>query len=433
MRIAVLSTHTCPLASLGGKETGGMNVYVRETSRELARRGVLVHIFTRSQNPSIPRRVSLGEGVDVFHVPAGPERPYPKDLVLEHLAEFVRGVLTMARGPYDLIHSHYWLSGVAGLELRKSWGIPQVHMYHTLARVKNIVARNTAEMEKTPRLNWEMELAREVDALIAPHPLERAQLVWHYQAPPERIHIVPCGVDTSVFHPMDPWEAMKSLGIEGRRWAIFVGRLDPIKGLDILFQAAKILRDHLGPWDVPLGVMIVGGTKAEDGIASSLEVVGLREMARSAGVEDMVIFVGPKSQEELPLYYNAAELCVLPSRYESFGMVALEAMACGTPVVASRVGGLAYTVIHGETGLLVPEGKPEELAQALAILFRERSLRNRLGERAAQRARAFSWRRVVDGLMEVYGRVLGRAEGSGPKRLEAPIAWMGETQRGFSL
>ncbi len=433
MRIAVLSTHTCPLAALGGKETGGMNVYVRETSRELAKRGVLVDIFTRSQNPNIPRRVLLGEGVDVFHVPAGPERPYPKHLVLEHLAEFVQGVLEMARGPYDLIHTHYWLSGVAGLELRKHWGIPQVHMYHTLAWVKNTVARNSVEREKTPRLTWEMELARKVDALVAPHPSERAQLIWHYQAPPERIHIVPCGVDTSVFYPMDRVEVMKSLGIEGGRWAIFVGRLDPIKGLDTLLHAVKILRDHLGPWDLPLGVMIVGGTKAEDGIASSPEVMGLREMARSLGVEGMVMFLGPKTQEELPLYYNAAEVCVLPSRYESFGMVALEAMACGTPVVASKVGGLAYTIIHGETGLLVPEGKPEDLAKALAILFREGSLRDRLGERAAQRARAFSWRRVVDGLLEVYGRVLGKERGSGCQRAEAPFTWAAEIQRGSSL
>lgn len=430
MRVAVLSTHTCPLAALGGKETGGMNVYVRETSRELARRGAMVDIFTRSQNPQIPRMVALERGVNVFHIPAGPERPYPKYKVLEHLEEFIQGVLRVAKGPYDIIHTHYWLSGVAGLHLRGIWNVPQVHMYHTLASVKNIVARAVGEMEKTPRLLWEAQLARKVDALVVPHPLERAQLVWHYQGNPERIHVIPCGVDTSLFRPMDRQAAKKYLGIKGRRLILFVGRLDPIKGLDTLLHAARILKHNLGPWDEPFSIMIVGGAGGNGDISSTPEIVALKEIAKCMEVEDSLIFFGSKSQTELPFYYAASEVCVLPSRYESFGMVALEAMACGTPVVASRVGGLTYTVIHGETGLLVPEGKPEELARALAILLRDEELRDRLGQNATRRAKNFSWARVVEGLLDLYNQLLGQKEASGSLRRAGGFGLVAEIQRG---
>lgn len=407
MRLAVVSAHTCPLASLGGKETGGMNVYVRESCAELGRRGIEVDIFTRSQDPGVARRVELRPGVNVHHVPAGPVRPYPKYELVDHLEEFVSGILERASGPYDLIHTHYWISGMAGLRLRDVWKAPVVHMFHTMGWIKNLVARRKEEAEGEIRMRWEYQVAREADGLVAPHPLERAQLVWHYGADPGRIKVIPCGVDTSLFRPMNRALAQRILGLQAGPWIIFVGRLDPIKGLDTLMEAMALLgrKRWRGQAQRP-SVLVVGGSKPEQEAQAAPEIRGLMAQARALGIEDMVRFVGPKSQDSLALYYGASSLCVLPSRYESFGMAALEAMACGIPVVASRVGGLSYTVLDGQTGLLVPEGNAQQLADTMERLLRDGQLRRQMGTQAVRHARRFSWPRVVDLLLEMFQRLL---------------------------
>lgn len=409
MRVAVISAHTCPLASLGGKETGGMNVYVRETSRELSRRGIEVDVFTRSQNPEIPQVVSLAPGVKVFHVPAGPEAPYDKYLLMNHLKEFVEGVLKRGSRRYDLIHSHYWISGAAALELRRHWGVPLVHMYHTLGFIKNRVARRQDERERSVRLLWEKEIARSADALVASHPLERAELVWNYEASPHRVTVIPCGVDLSLFRPRDSVASRARLGLEERPWLLFVGRLEPIKGLDTLLRAMAILKGRKASRSGSAGLIIIGG---ENGKALQQGIErDIRLEVKALGIEDMVFLMGPRPQAELPSFYCASEACILPSRYESFGMVALEAMACGIPVIASRVGGLSFAVREGETGFLIPEGDAHALAEAIERLLRDRRMAKRLGSQASCWARGFGWDSVVDSILMLYSELRGLSHG----------------------
>lgn len=405
MKVAVISAHTCPLAALGGKESGGMNVYVRETCRELSRRGIEVDVFTRSQNPEIPSVISLAPGVRVFHVPAGPQAPYDKYLLIDHLEEFVEGVLGCGSERYDLIHSHYWISGAAALQLRRHWGVPLVHMYHTLGFIKNRVARGKGERERSVRLLWEAEIARRADALVASHPLERAQLIWNYDAPPHRVRVIPCGVDLSLFCSIERDAARARLGLEGRPWLLFVGRLEPIKGLDTLLMAMTILKGRSAYRSRAAGLIIIGGDNGQALNQGMNRAIRL-EMA-ALGIEDRVFLMGPKPQAELPLFYCASEACILPSRYESFGMVALEAMACGRPVIASRVGGLSYAVRDGETGLLIPEGDSHALAEAVERLLLDRYMARRLGTQASCWARGFGWASVVDSILMLYWELQG--------------------------
>lgn len=412
MRLAVLSFHTCPLASLGGKETGGMNVYVRETCLQLGLRGIEVDIFTRSQDPRVPRKVELAPGVVIHHVPAGPQSPYPKYRLVEHMEEFIERTLALASKPYDLLYSHYWLSGMAGLSLRALWGIPLVHMFHTMGWIKNLVARSRAEEEGEVRLLWEERVAMQADALVAPHPLERAQLVWQYKARPARVRVIPCGVDTSLFRPMNLAESQKALQLDNRPWLIFVGRLDPIKGLDTLLRAMALLKSHKDLPKPSPSLMVVGGPPWESPSEPPEEVVEISREVRAMDLQDIVHFHGPKPQNLLPLYYSASMACVLPSRYESFGMAALEAMACGVPVVASRVGGLSYTVLDGQTGVLVPEGDSELLADAIFKLLQFPDWRAKLGAEAAKLAQRFSWSAVANALMDFFGEVLEQTSGS---------------------
>ncbi len=240
LSVAMLSVHTCPLAALGGKETGGMNVYVRQVARELGRMGLHVDVFTRSQNPTIPRVVELGPGARVVHLPAGPEAPMPREAIHPHLDQFAAGVEDFARQSgiaYDVIHSHYWLSGVAGLRLREKWSAPLVQMFHTLGRLKNAVAQSPPELEPALRLDEETRIVAEADRVVAANVVERAHLVWHYGARADRISVIPCGVDTDLFQPMDPAKAKDLLELPPDPLLLYVGRMQPIKGLDTLLEA----------------------------------------------------------------------------------------------------------------------------------------------------------------------------------------------------
>jgi len=411
LRVAVLSVHTCPLAALGGKETGGMNVYVRELARELGRGGVEVDVFTRSQDPAIPEVVALGPAARVIHVPAGPARPLPREVLLAHVGAFVEGVEGFRRRErleYALLHSHYWLSGVAALELRRRWGRPVIQMFHTLAALKNAVARSEAEREPDARVLAERRIAAAADRIVAPNPVERAHLARHYGADIERIRVIPCGVDLELFQPTDPRAARARLGLAAERVLLFVGRLAPIKGLTTLLRALAVARaDGLGAADVRL--VVVGGDKDErwDG-----ERARLRGLAADLGVAAWVDFRGPQPQGALPDYYAAADICLMPSLYESFGMVALEAMACGVPVVGSRVGGLAVTVQDGVTGLLVPEGDAGALAAAIAGLLGDEARRRALGLRAVEWARQFGWPCIARAVGELYGELVPALRGA---------------------
>lgn len=409
LHIAMLSVHTCPLATLGGKETGGMNVYVRDLSRELTRRGHRVDVYTRSQDPEIPRICSgLGNGGRVIHLPAGPEHPYDKNRVYDHLAEFVDGVIAQAEADgvrYDVLHSHYWLSGAAALELRRRWGAPIVHMAHTLGKMKNAVARRPEECETARRIAVEEEIVRSVDALVAATPAEEEQLTRLYAADPGRIHVISPGVDTSLFHPIPPAYAKERIGLcPDRRTILFVGRIEPLKGIDSLLQAVACIVRKRPALGAGLCVAIIGGDA--DQVREDDEMIRLQTLREELGIGDVVTFLGAKDQDLLPYYYSAAEMVVMPSDYESFGMVALEAMACGAPVIASDVGGLAFLVKHGRTGYRVPARDPAALADKIIRLLTDEGLRRRMGQRASCWAESYAWPRIADRIEALYAQVI---------------------------
>jgi D-inositol-3-phosphate glycosyltransferase len=405
LRIAMLSVHTCPLAALGGKETGGMNVYVRELSRELGRMGVEVDIFTRSQDPTIRRVVPLGESARVVHLPAGPEAPLPRTRVYDYLDEFVDGVEAwrITRGfDYDLIHAHYWLSGVVGLTLRERWSVPMLQMFHTLGDLKNRVARRAADLEPTVRLEEEARVIASAERLVAASVAERSYLTRHAGADPSRIAVVPCGVDTELFMPGDADDARAALGLAGGPLILYVGRLAPIKGLETLLDVIALL-DRRGR---RVRLMVVGGEADEPRGGHEAD---LHARIAALGIGDLVEFVGPQPQERLRTHYIAADVTVLPSHYESFGMVALEAMACGSPIVASRVGGLTTTVRDGVTGFLVPEGDVNALAGRLETLLGDADLRWRLGREGVRWAAQHRWPCVAEAICREYAQLESRA------------------------
>ena len=405
-RIGLISVHTCPLAALGGKETGGMNVYLREVARHLGRLGLAVDVFTRSQTPGVPEVVPLGPGARVVHIEAGPQRPMPPVEIVAGLAAFIDGVEAFQRrapGGYALLHGHYWLSGLVAIELARRWGrTPVVQMFHTLGVVKNALADDPSEWVPQVRLDAEARVAGLADRIVAATSLERAELAWYCGAAEDRVRTVPCGVDVDLFSPGSPAAARARLGLDAEWVLLFVGRPAPVKGLEVLLQAlARLKADGLARADVRL--VIVGGDRDQ---GRDDERTRLRALADTLGVGAWVDFQGPKLQSALPDYYRAADLCLVPSHHETFGMAALEAMACGATVVASRVGGLATTIQSGITGVLVPPRDEAALAAAIASLLADAPRRRSLGRHATRWAQGYAWPSVARALVDVYDELV---------------------------
>jgi D-inositol-3-phosphate glycosyltransferase len=411
MNIAMLSYHTCPLATLGGKDTGGMNVYVRDLTRDLGRLGVHVDVFTRSQDEHVPHVLhDLGFGNRVVHIPAGPELPLPKKDLTAHLPQFVNGIkdFSLEKGiKYDLIHSHYWLSGLAAETLQTEWDIPFVHMFHTLGEMKNRIARSPEESEGAYRLDGERNVLARADRIIAATMAEKAQLEWLYKADAKKISIIPPGVDTSHFYPIPADEAKLFIGLpQNERMILFVGRIEPLKGVDTVIHAMSQLRLSDVSESHPVHLAIIGGDPNADPDQMNAEMLRLQQLCHDLCMDRMVIFLGKRGQDTLPYYYSAAEALVMPSHYESFGLVALEAMACGTPVIASQVGGLAFLVQDGATGYSIPDQDPEALALALKKLLGDSVARDAMGRRAAEYAREYSWPVITSQIVKVYEEIV---------------------------
>jgi D-inositol-3-phosphate glycosyltransferase len=409
IRVAMLSYHTCPLATLGGKDTGGMNVYVRDLTRELGRLGVHVDVFTRSQDEHVPHVLhDLGYGNRVVHVRAGPEQPLHKKQLAEYLPQFVDGIKAFAAEKglrYDIIHSHYWMSGLAAEMLSDSWNVPIVHMFHTLGEMKNRIAQSESEKEGAYRLDGERQVLKRADKIIAATLAELAQLQWLYKAEPRKITIVPPGVDTCHFYPIPADEAREYIGIpKDDRLILFVGRIEPLKGVDTLIRAVSCL--PLKDLEKPAYLAIIGGDPNASPEEMTAEMTRLQALCDELCMKHLVVFLGKRSQDTLPYYYSAAEVLVMPSHYESFGMVALEAMACGTPVIASQVGGLAFLVQDGLTGFHVPDGDHEALCQKLAQLLSDHDLRRQMGENAHRYAREYAWGTIAGRIVSVYQELL---------------------------
>lgn len=412
MRIAVLSYHTCPLATLGGKDTGGMNVYVRDLTRYLGPLGVKVDIYTRSQDEHVPHVLhDLGYGNRVVHIPAGPEVPLPKEELVKHLPDFVEGVLGFSEKKdikYDLIHSHYWISGLAARDLKQVWNIPIIHMFHTLFLLKERVARTPQEVEGEFRLNGERAVIESADWIVASTKAGLAQLQWLYEVDVAKVVVIPPGVDLSHFYPIAPDEAKEYVGVPScDSNLLFVGRVEPLKGIDTLIEAIALLQKDLDREKYSVCLSVIGGNPDHSSHSENHEMERLKAMRKEYGLDNMVALLGQRSQDSLPYYYSAAEAVVVPSHYESFGMVALEAMACGTPVVASQVGGLAFLVQDGVTGFTIPADEPEALAERLEDLIVDNELRERLGKQAAEFAVDYDWKKIARRVLKLYERVIG--------------------------
>lgn len=401
-RVAMLSVHTSPLDAPGGGDAGGMNVYIVETAKRLAARGIAVEIFTRATASDQPPKVELAPGVVVRHVSAGPFEGLAKNELPAQLCAFTAGVLRAEvrhdPGWYDVIHSHYWLSGQVGWLARERWGVPLVHSAHTLAKVKNEALAAGDCAEPRARVIGEEQVVAEADRLVASTAGEADELVRLYGADPRKVRTVAPGVDLDAFTPGDRGRARRELGLRAdAATLLFVGRLQPLKAPDVLLRAAAVLRDDPTLRD-RLQVVVLGAPSGS-GLA---DPGSLADLGRALGLDDAVVFRPPAGRDVVADYYRAADLTVVPSYNESFGLVALESQACGTPVIAAAVGGLPTAVADDVSGLLVDGHDAAQWAKVLGGVLRDDATLRRLARGARPHAERFSWERTADGLLTAY-------------------------------
>jgi D-inositol-3-phosphate glycosyltransferase len=379
-----------------------MNVHVRALASELARAGVESDLFTRASSPDDPPVVEVEPGVRVLHLPAGPLEPIPKQALPRYLCAFLCSLLRAGErhGPYDVLHSHYWVSGWVARLARERWQSPVVHSFHTLGRVKNGGLADGEEPEPPARLAGEERVVATADCLTAATPAEARQLVELYGAPPSKVRVVPHGVDRGRFHPGDRLAARAELGVTGRHVLAFVGRLQPLKAPDVAVRTLATLTRDCPDLDVEL--LVVGGPSGN----GMDEPRRLARLARELGVADRVRFEPARPNEQLATVYQASDLLLVPSRSESFGLVALEAQACGTPVVAARVGGLNHAVGDGTTGRLLSSHDPREWAATIAPLLRHPGKLAAMGQAAARFAGVHGWDVTAGKLLDTYSELL---------------------------
>jgi len=404
-RVAMVSVHTSPLDQPGTGDAGGMNVYILELSRRLAAAGIEVDIFTRATSSRVDPVVRAAPGITVRNIHAGPFEGLGKGELPGQLCTFAREVLrteaALPLGHYDMVHSHYWLSGQVGALARDRWGVPLVHTMHTMAKVKNGAMAAGDTPEPSARIIGEEQVVEAADMLIASTELEAAQLVELYDADPARVEVIHPGVDLSVFRPRDSHAAREHLGLPvDAHVVLFAGRLQPLKGPDVLLGAVAGLLAHRPELRSRLVVPVVGGPSG-----SGLEhPEALADLAFRLGIDDVVRFVPPVPPAKLAVWDAAASVVAVPSYNESFGLVAAEAQATGTPVVAAAVGGLTTVVVDGETGLLLDTHDPDAWAHALGRVLLDDGLRARLAEGARARSGAFSWEDTAERTLAVYER-----------------------------
>jgi len=402
-RIAILSIHTSPLHQPGFGDSGGMNVYIAETAKRIAARGIEVEIFTRATTATDPEVVEFVPGVKVRHIPAGPFEGLGKEELPAQLCAVTAGLLRAEAakdiGFYDLIHSHYWLSGQVGWIAKERWGVPLVHTMHTMARVKNAALAAGDSPEPAVREIGEEQVVEIADYLVANTEQEARELIELYHAKPARVRVINPGVDLEAFVPGDKSQARKSLGIAPQaKVLLFVGRIQPLKAPDVLLKAAAELIKQNPELRKDLVVAICGGPSG-----SGLEEPdALHRLAQELNISALVRFIPPTNRKELVTWLQAADLCAVPSHSESFGLVALEAQACGTPVIATRVGGLTTTVADELSGLLVDGHNPEDWAQAINRILTDPDFATKLEHGAAVHAANFGWDRTTDELLDVY-------------------------------
>ena len=330
-----------------------------------------------------------------------------------HIPKYVAEILAFSEKKgiqYNLIHSHYWMSGIAAVSLQQCWKIPIIHMFHTLGLMKQRIARSEEEAEGDYRINGEIDVIRKANRIVAATKAELAQLEYLYRVNPEKVVIIPPGVDTTHFYPIPKDEAKEYVGIPDHgRLLLFVGRIEPLKGIDTLIKSIALLRDSgVVDRNCCLRLAIIGGDPSPENGSLTNEMERLQTLSDEYGLFDLITFLGKKSQDALPYYYSAAEALVMPSHYESFGMVALESMACGTPVIASEVGGLAFLVEDGETGFHFPSEDPIALSEKLTLIIENESLRKKMSQKASEVAKQYGWQIIAKKIVDLYDEVSSR-------------------------
>jgi len=396
LRIAMLSAHSCPIGKLGTKDTGGMSVYIREIACELGRQGHSVDIYTRVHDPEDRQIYELNQNVRLIHLRAGGDEEIHKLAVYSYLPDFASNLENFKRQnslQYDLIFSHYWLSVLAGVYLQQWWHVPHIAMFHTLGAVKKAIKEDTGlaldEDELKLRVETEKNLVQRCHHIIAPTEREKEEFIRHYGASSEKISVIPCGVNLEQFKALDRARARQFLGFGDDKIILFVGRIDPLKGIDKLIKALPYLRNIQG-----LRLLVIGG-----GEHSQHEIEQLRKLSCNLRIENSVTFMDLVKHEQLPYFYSGADVCVVPSYYESFGLVALESLACGTPVVATDVGDFSNIIREGETGYVIRDNIPNHLADKIALLLS----RPRTDEESAESIRAtvskFSWLNIAEAII----------------------------------
>lgn len=393
----MLSVHSCPLGQLGGKDTGGMNVYVRELAQALGQQGHWVDIYTRAHDVRDEQIYYPSQNVRLIHIKAGGVKDMGKLVQYSHLPDFASNLEDFRAShklEYDLVHSHYWLSGQVGQWLADLWHVPNIIMFHTLGLVKNRLA--VGENETELRLETERELVRNCRRIIAATEKEKGDLVAYYQASPETISVIPCGVNLELFKPSAKDGARQRLGLNGNKVILFVGRVEPLKGIDRLLEAISHLKKQPG-----LKLVIIGGDDS-----SQFELAKLKALSRDLGIKNSVSFLGSVPQKRLPLFYSAADICVVPSYYETFCLVILESLACGTPVVATNVGAAASLIQQGETGYLVADNTPYNLAQGIERLLSVKKNGADYASSIRKSVLGFDWSNIARALIEEYTLVL---------------------------
>lgn len=394
LKIAIISFHSCPLAKLGGKDSGGMNVYIQALAQELGKRGHIVDIYTKAHQQDHGQEITLGHNVRLIHIETGRHEEIPKVALYTQLPDFICGIERFRKASkvnYDIIHSHYWLSALAGKQLQVWWHIPHIVMLHTLGAVKNDIGIDVDD-EPELRIESEREIVHTCNRIVAATTREKRELTQYYGASPQKITVIPCGVNRNLFKPIDREMARAELGLDHQKVILFVGRLEPLKGLEQLIIALSRLSSRQAP-----ELMIAGGDEH-----SPSRVQALQKLATELSVQDRISFLGSIIQEKLPLLYNVADISVIPSYYESFGMVALESLACGTPVLATDVGDLRNVIRHPEVGYVIKNNSPYLLASKITSLLARRGNQAREVARRRSLTTRYSWSNITDMILREY-------------------------------
>jgi D-inositol-3-phosphate glycosyltransferase len=397
-RLAIISYHTCPLSDESDAEIGGMNIYVLELSKAIAKRGYFLDIFTRSQDENSPRVVNVNDHLRVIHMPAGPEESCSKKLIEQYIPEFLKNFYDFVKKEnisYQIVSCHYYLSGIIGMDIKKQFNIPLVMTFHTLGLMKNLVARSAEERESKERIETELILVKKSDLVIATGETDAQYIQYLYNGDPEKIAVITPGVDLNLFKPTDKIEAKKAIGASfDEKLILFVGRIEPLKGVDVLFYALKILLTAHP--ELKLCVWVVGGDISQDASEWPEELKKLSVIREELGIHTSVKFVGRKKQEELPPYYNASDIMVMPSHYESFGITAVEAMACGIPVITTDVTGVSKLIDKKHSNLITSANNPIGLAKRMKLLLCDEKEYAKVSSSVARSVRDLTWDNAAD-------------------------------------